>query len=257
MKFMKLLIRSFFNTKICVFFRNFFQIKPKYFLINFNNNNISVSDAFFWRTDSNYQTLFKFTNLLNFFYKDKESQIEIIFYDKNNKFIKRIIKENILLSDELLIDKSFLNGIEDFGVFYIFHNTKKLHNAIIRNSCYLGYSQNKNLPSFVHGNTCAGSNNFLGSNLRLGIGAKSFFKNQNYIVQNYFENYDKTELLIYNPCTTKISFSINSVNFELNAGCSKIIDIGIECMAHIISDCYLLRPIVINYKLDFIDVYHG
>jgi hypothetical protein len=89
---MKSLIRNLLNIKIAIFFRNFFGIKPKLFLLNFNDKNLSVSDGFFWRTDSNYKTLFKFTNLLNFFYKDKESQIEIIFYDKNNKFIKKITK---------------------------------------------------------------------------------------------------------------------------------------------------------------------
>ena len=84
---MKSLIRNLFNTKIGVFFRNFFEVRPKYFLLDFNDSNLSVSDAFFWRTDSNYKTLFKFTNLLNFFYKDKESKIEIVFYDKNNKLL--------------------------------------------------------------------------------------------------------------------------------------------------------------------------
>jgi len=254
---MKSLIRNLFNTKIGVFFRNFFEVRPKYFLLDFNDSNLSVSDAFFWRTDSNYKTLFKFTNLLNFFYKDKESKIEIVFYDKNNKLLKKIVKEKILFSDQLLIDKFFLEGIEDYGVFYIFHKSEKLHNSIIRNSCYLGYSQNNNLPSFVHGNVCASSNNFAGSNLKFGIGGKSFFKNQKYIVQNNFYNYDRTELLIHNPCAKKITFLINDVNFELNSGCSKIVDIATKKMAIIVSNCYLLRPIVINYKSDFIDAYHG
>ena len=254
---MKLFIRNLFNSKIGVLFRNFFGIKPKYFILNFNDSNLSVSDAFFWRTDSNYKTLFKFTNLLNFFYKDKSSKIEIIFFDKNNKLIKTITKTDILFSDQLLIDRFFLDGIEDYGVFFIFHKSEKINNSIIRNSCYLGYSRNNNLPSFVHGNVCASSNNFLGSNLKFGIGGKSFFMNQKYIVQNYFYNYDKTELLIHNPCSTKIRFLINEKYFELNSGCSKIIDIVNVEMAVIISNCYLLRPVVINYKSDFIDAYHG
>tara|TARA_B110000503_G_scaffold72265_1_gene111785 strand:- start:1170 stop:1934 length:765 start_codon:yes stop_codon:yes gene_type:complete len=254
---MKSLIRNLLNIKIAIFFRNFFGIKPKFFLLNFNDKNLSVSDAFFWRTDSNYKTLFKFTNLLNFFYKDKESQIEIIFYDKHNKFIKKITKENVLFSDQLLIDKIFLDGLEDYGVFYIFHKTKKIHNSIIRNSCYLGYSINNNLPSFVHGNVCATTKNFLGTDFKAGIAGRSFFKNQKYVVQNYFDNYDKTELLVHNPCAKKISFSINELNFMLNSGCSVIVDIGTDTKAHIISNCYLLRPIVINHKLGFIDAYHG
>jgi hypothetical protein len=254
---MKLLIRSLLNIKIFVILRNLFGIKPKFFHINFNDKNLSVSDAFFWRTDSEYKTLFKFTNLLNFFYKDTDSEIEIVFYDKNNNLIKKISKEKVLLSDQLLVDRDFLGGLADYGVFYIFHKTKKVHNSIIRNSCYVGYSLNNNIPSFVHGNVCASTKNFLGVDFNPGIAGMSFFMNQKYFIQNYFDDYKKTELLIHNPCSQKIFFSVNELNFQLNSGCSLIVDIGTHKYANIISNCYLLRPIVINYKLDFIDVYHG
>ena len=50
---------------------------------------------------------------------------------------------------------------------------------------------------------------------------------------------------------------LNELNFMLNSGCSVIVDIGTDTKAHIISNCYLLRPIVINHKLGFIDAYHG
>lgn len=254
---MKSLIRNLFNTKFGIFFRNFMGIRPKYFLINFNAKELSISDAFFWRTDNNFKTLFKFTNLLSFFYNDKDSYIEIIFYDKNNKFLKKIFKENIILSDELLIDKLFLNGIEDYGVFYIFHKTQNLHNSIIRNSCYVGYSKDNNLASFVHGNVCSATSDFLGRAITFGIGSRSLFKNQKYIVQNFFANYDKTELLFHNSSNKKIFFLVNKINYKLNSGCSIIVDIGKDNTARIISNLYLLRPIIVNYKSNFIDVYHG
>lgn len=254
---MKSLIRNLFNTKFGIFFRNLFGVRPKYFLIDFSAKELSISDAFFWRTDNNFKTLFKFTNLLSFFYKDKDSHVEIIFYDKNNRFLKKVVKENIILSDELLIDKFFLNGIEDFGVFYIFHKSQKLHNSIIRNSCYVGYSKDNNLASFVHGNLTSAFSDFSGNVITFGIGSMSLFKNQKYIVQNYFADYDKTELLLHNSSNKKIFFLINNVNYKLNTGCSTIIDIGKDNTAHIISNSYLLRPIIINYKSNFIDVYHG
>lgn len=256
-KFMTSLIRKLLNKKIAILLRNLLSIYPKYFLINFSSKGLSVSDAFFWRTDDNYKTIFKFTNLLNFFYDDKDLIIEILFYDKNNQFIKKIFKEDVLLSNELLIDKIFLNGIEDFGVFYIFHKTKKLHNSIIRNSCYVGYSKNNNLPSFVHGNVTSATSNFFDSAVILGICSKSLFKNQKYIIQNYFADYDKTELMIHNSTSKKIIFSINNINYKLKKGCSIIVNIGKDNIANIMSDLYLLRPIIINYKSDFIDVYHG
>lgn len=254
---MKLLIRNLFNTKFGIFLRNFLGIRPKYFLVNFNAKELSISDAFFWRTDNNFKTLFKFTNILSFFYNDKDSHIEIIFYDKNNKFLKKILKENIILSDELLIDKFFLEGIEDFGVFYIFHKTQNLHNSIIRNSCYVGYSKDNNLASFVHGNVTSATSDFSGNVITFGISCRSLFKNQKYIVQNYFADYDKTELLIHNSSNKRIFFLINKINYKLNPGCSIVIDIGKDNTARIISNSYLLRPIIINYKSNFIDVYHG
>lgn len=254
---MRSLVRNLSNTKFVLFCRNFFGIIPKYFFLDLNDKNLSVSDAFFWRTDSNFTTLFRFTNLLNFFYKDKNSIIEIIFYNKNSKFLKKIIKKDILFSGELIIDKNFLDGIEDYGVFYIFHKTEKLHNSIIRNSCYLGYSFNGNLPSFVHGNLISATQNFLGYNFKLGAGGKSFFKNKKYIIQNYFEDYDKTELLIHNSCYKKICLSINGRNFQLNSNYSLIVDIGFDTKASIVSNSLLLRPIVINYKKEYIDAYHG
>ena len=64
---MRSLVRNLSNTKFVLFCRNFFGIIPKYFFLDLNDKNLSVSDAFFWRTDSNFTTLFRFTNLLSFF----------------------------------------------------------------------------------------------------------------------------------------------------------------------------------------------
>ena len=257
---MKSLIRNLLNIKIAIFFRNFFGIKPKLFLLNFNDKNLSVSDAFFWRTDSNYKTLFKFTNLLNFFYKDKESQIEIIFYDKNNKFIKKITKENVLFSDQLLIDKFFLDGVEDYGVFYIYHHSKDkiLENEIISNRCYLSYSHNDNLYSVVHGNNLV--NYFINKTDTLGhdITKASLLNNQIYKIQKFFDDFDKTQLFFTNPITEKINFFVNNKSFKLGGNCSIIIDIkNNEDTIIVKSNCAHLRPVVFNYKDDFIDVHHS
>ena len=50
--------------------------------------NFSVSDGFPWRTDNNFKTNFKYTDLLKVFYDEINSNVEIHFYDKNNNLIK-------------------------------------------------------------------------------------------------------------------------------------------------------------------------
>ena len=81
----------------------------------------SISDAFAWRTDNNFTTIFKYSDILNIFYKVKDSWIEIHFFSKENKLIKKKKYYNLDLSNEIEINSDYLNGIESYGVFYIHH----------------------------------------------------------------------------------------------------------------------------------------
>ena len=154
---MKLLINKIFNNKIIKNIRNFIGFKPVHMSIDHIYNASSVSDAFCWRTDNNYTTTFKFSDLMRLFYDIDNSHAEIIFFDKNYNLIKKINYKNLDISNELNICKSFLNNIEDYGTFYIFHKSNKKieEKFIISNRCYLGFSYKNNLRSFVHGNTLA------------------------------------------------------------------------------------------------------
>ena len=78
----------------------------------------------FWRTDNGFETVFRYTDLLKFFYGEKLF-CRVVFYDSSNKFIKEL-KINIKNSSgEVLINKKLLNNIEGYGSFFIFHETKK------------------------------------------------------------------------------------------------------------------------------------
>ena len=80
---------------------------------------------------------------MKYFYNVSTSNIKIVFFSNNNVFIKEY---NISSPDnlsEIKINKSFLNDIESYGVFYIFHETNEKVKSIIRNSCYTGYSWKK------------------------------------------------------------------------------------------------------------------
>ena len=136
----KLLIDKFFRNKYSKFLRNFIGIKPSYYNLDYTNKNITVSDAFFWRTDSNFTTVFSFTDLLNLYYSISNQTIELVFYSKDFKILKRLLVEQTNISNKIIIDKSFFDGLEDFGTFYIFHNSSVKFNSMIRNSCYTGFS---------------------------------------------------------------------------------------------------------------------
>lgn len=256
---MKLLINKIFNNTIVKNIRNFIGYKPTHMSIEHICSPTSVSDAFCWRTDNNYTTTFKFSDLMRLFYNIDNSHAEIIFFDKNYNLIKKISYKNLNISNELNINKSFLNNIEDYGTFYIFHKSNKKfdNNFIISNRCYLGFSYQNNLRSFVHGNTLAGYQTTNSDNIKNDIVKTTFLFEQNYRVQNYFDNMTKTELFFANPTNKKIKFSINGAKCTLNIGCSIIINLNSSKTANIISNCSFLRPIIFNYRNEFIDVYHG
>ena len=154
---MKSLVKKLVNTDIGILLRNNLNFKPVGLKLFEKDYPTSVSDAFLWRTDNGYKTKFKYSDILNLFYKIKNSWVEFHFYSKNNELIKIEKVNDLNLSNELEISSKYLNNLEDYGTFYIYHfseNTKDLNNKdIISNRCYLGYSQNNNLYSFVHGNT--------------------------------------------------------------------------------------------------------
>ena len=169
----------------------------------------SISDGLIWRTDNNYKTIFKFTDIFKLFYKIDESIVELIFYDHKYNFLKKINLENIDLSNELLIDNKLLDNYHGHGIFFIFHKNFKNNfkeKIILSNRCYLGFSHNNNLPSFVHGNTYIMSKNFDSDKKYYDFVTKSLFCNKKYRIQNNFKDFEKTELFIVNPISEKITF---------------------------------------------------
>ena len=213
---MKSFVKKLADTNIGILLRNSLNFKPvsiKYFEKNYP---ISVSDAFLWRTDNGYKTKFKYSDILNLFYKIKKSWVEFHFYSKNNELIKIEKVNDLNLSNQLEISSKYLNNLEDYGTFYIYHfsqNTKDLNNTdIISNRCYLGYSQNNNLYSFVHGNAYGKFTSIFSNKTFLtDIVKTSLFQNHTYTIQKYFDNFDKNELFFTNPTSKNIKFTIKGI----------------------------------------------
>lgn len=258
---MKLLVKKLANTNIGILLRNSLNFKPvnlKHFEKDYP---ISVSDAFLWRTDKGYKTKFKYSDILNLFYKVKNSWVEFHFYSKNNELIKIERVNDLNLSNELEINSKYLNNLEDYGTFNIYHfseNTKDLSNKdIISNRCYLGYSQNNNLYSFVHGNTLGKfSSMFSNKTFLTDIVKTSLFQNHTYTIQKYFDGFDKNELFFTNPTSKTIKFSIENKNYELKPNCSLLVEIK-KSIISIKSNCLFLRPTIFSYKEKYLDVHHS
>ena len=258
---MKSFYKKLANTNLGISLRNSFNIRPIYYKYLKKNYAGSVSDAFLWRTDNGYKTKFKYSDILKLFYKVENSWVEIHFYSKENKLIKTEKIENIQLCNELEINSKYLNNLEDYGSFYIYHFSKSsdkfTNEDIISNRCYLGYSQNNNLYSFVHGNTLAKFTNINSNGSILGdIVQTSLFKNQNYTIQKYFNGLDKNELFFINPTSKVINFSIGKENYELKPNFTTQLNVSSSIIS-IKSNCMFFRPTVFSYKDKYIDVHHS
>jgi len=103
---MKSLVKKLANTNIAILLRNSFNFKPVSLKLFEKNYPASVSDAFLWRTDNGYKTKFKYSDILNLFYKIKNSWVEFHFYSKNNELIKIEKVNNLNLSNELEINQN-------------------------------------------------------------------------------------------------------------------------------------------------------
>ncbi len=259
---MKSLIRKIYESNKIIFFRNSFKIKPVYSKTRFFKKEypFSMSDAFLWRTDNNFKTKFKYADILKLFYNIKNSYVEFHFYSRKNELIKIKKVGNLNISNELDINSLNL-AKNDYGVFYIYHfvseNFKLNENIEICNQCYLGYSYNNKLYSFVHGNVLAKYSPINSVKPKIADTVPiSLFCNQKYTIQKYFKFYDKVELFFVNPTSKNIKFRINNNKYFLKPGCSKIIEVFDDIIT-IVSNCLFLRPMIFTYKNNFLDVHHS
>ncbi|MDA7838490.1 hypothetical protein N9A15_04785 [Candidatus Pelagibacter sp.] len=255
---MKSLVKKILTSRILIFLRNNFHLKE----VNFNFKNFectSVSDCFLWRTDNNFKTIFKFADILKLFHNINNSKVEIHFYTKDNEFIKKILFKNLNLSNEFIIDENLI-GKKDYGVFYIYHftNDQKIYESIIANRCYVGFSQNNNINSFVHGNAFAKSRNINSQkNHEKNIINTTFFKKNIYRIQKSFKNYDKVELFFSNPTSKKLNITLSNIDFSLAGGACKKLELNNQNLIEIKSNCLFLRPTIFCYNGGYFDIHHS
>lgn len=256
---MKSLVRKILSNRISILLRNTLNIKPvrisKYYL----NENISMSDAFLFRTDSSFKTILRFSDIPNIFYDYKETSVEIKFYDFNNNFLKKKIIYPTKINNELIIDKFFLDDLETYGHFYIFHNINDFDNKNVSfsNRCYVGFSKSDKNYSFVHGNTYVKAKDLKNGIISSNFSNISLLANFKYVLQENFSNIDYVELFFCNPTSKDLRLKINEKKINLLKNCDQRFKLNDASKIEIISNCANLRPIVFTHKGEFYDVHHG
>lgn len=256
---MRSLIKKILSNKFSLLLRNTFKIKPVRISKYYSDKNISMSDAFLFRTDNNFSSILRFVDIPNIFFDYKNTNIEIQFYDYQNKLIKKEIINQLKKNNELIIDKQYLNGVETYGHFFIFHIIKNFDNRKISfsNRCYVGFSKNNNNFSFVHGNTYVKARSLNDGSISTDFSNISLIKNYKYIIQENFSTVDYLELFICNPTTHNLKISINGNKKSLAKNCDKVFRLDKIKKVEILSNCTNLRPIVFTFKDEFFDVHHG
>ena len=258
---MKLLLKKIFLSKLAILFRNSIKYRPVYLKHFEKDYPTCVSDAFLWRTDSGYQTKFKYSDILSLFYKLKNTRVEIHFYNKYNQLIKVEKVNDLNSSNEFTITSGYLGNINDFGTFFIYHfmdnQDDSIKNDIISNRCYLGYSKDHSLHSFVHGNALA---KFTGiyprTETQTDIVKTSLFQNHSYTIQKYFSDFDKNELFFVNPTSKITTLTIEKKKFKLNPNCVLLLETKSNIVSYK-SNCMFLRPTIFSYKGQYVDVHHS
>ena len=85
---MKYLIKKIFKNNIIINYRNLINLRPVKINTNHVDKNFSISDSFPWRTDVNYSTIFRYKDLLSFFYNQSKKKVYINFFSKNGILVK-------------------------------------------------------------------------------------------------------------------------------------------------------------------------
>lgn len=251
---------KFLNSSLVILIRNTLNKSVVHTIIE-KDKSISISDAFIWRTDKNFETKFIFTDIFGVYLKNYDTFVEIQIFNKENNLIKKININNLKKTNELIISKNLLNGLQDYGSFYIFHylkGEKIMENIAVSNRCYTGYKKQNGHYTYVHGNLLAKSKSiYKNQDYERDIIQRSLFKNQFYKIQKNFSNFDSTELFFSNPFNKKIKFYVNNKKYSLKTGNTIKVNIQKIDTVEIRSDIMFFRPTVFSYRKNFIDVHHS
>ena len=185
------------KSRLILALRNSFNIKPIQVLLPKDKESYSISDAFCWRSDKNFITVFRYTDLVEYFTNVKNLNIKLVICDHSNNIISSTVFKIKDLTSKVTINKIIKKSKKKSDHFFIFHElSPQIAKKVLRNSCYTSYTFQNNIQSLVHGNlpVLAENQNFHPYNKN--IIQVSHFKTYDYMVQNNFVRYDKQSFFL-------------------------------------------------------------
>lgn len=259
----KSLKRYFLNSR----FKNQFKVlknitRPSIRIWGNSNFNFSSSDSFFWRTDDGFSTIFRYSDIAKK-YLNSDSDILLIFLDKNGKYIdEKKFKVNNSVNT-FVIDSRIVPS-NQFGSFFAYILPHDISNEIttqITNRCYVGYAKDDTFYSFVHGNEIAKLIK-LNRNTYRTTSSVSAIREHNkltkYFIQKDFNTFNYNELFFFNPLKKNIQLKINGEIIRLISNQTLKYKFDFKHTACSIESNYFWpRPIVFSYLNNYFDVHHA
>tara|TARA_B100000925_G_scaffold285583_1_gene262092 strand:- start:1219 stop:2001 length:783 start_codon:yes stop_codon:yes gene_type:complete len=260
---MKKFLKQVFHSNLGITVRNLVNFRPPQFLHAYEDQYLA-SDLFVWRTDDDYETIFKGSNILKKYYGLK-SYLKIIFYNESGSLIKEMDIDfpdigtlTLLINEELL-------GVKSTGTFCVFNypKDKTQKKLSVTNKCYVGYGKGGSYSMF-HGNMVALSlkqdtpSSEMANSLSPTVSSRS--GTYEYIIQKKFDSKSVVTLVFSNPLSREVNFSVNGQrNIIKPKGCILFLvdNEKVDGIIKIKSDFIFPRPIVICEDENYIDCHHG
>jgi hypothetical protein len=258
MNYLKSLVRRVAQSRYGIWLRNIIRFRTVKIRLPNDLSNYSISDAFPWRTHDGYVTYFRFSDIPKIYFNAEGTQVRFLFFDRSGNVVKEYALNKVHEFNELVIDKGFLNNMEDYGTFSVFHvfDNKSFSDVKIINRCYVGFSKDNDIPSFVHGNLYASYLNPQTNKIMSDIVIISY-RPTTYIIQKNFAAFDHIELFFVNPTTYLVWVTINDHKLFLKSGECKIYPIEPTDLIKIVSNCCFPRPLIFTQKYGFFDCFHS
>ena len=250
------LLKSVFRSKLSLFLRDKIGFRAPIFLVE-NESSFLSSDLFFWRTDKDYSTIFKASDILKKFYKI-DSSLTLVFFDNEGKFL---LKKNYEFNYGMVsvnIDNDLLKK-KGFGTFIALNVPLKEFDSELKvtNKCYVGYGK-KSCYSMVHGNMIAIKSypnkikNIM--NLKKLFPAISSRKGKYiYCLQKPNYSFIKMSLIFSNPINRSIEICVDQKKYQIKSKACIVVNIESESeMINIQSNFIWPRPLVWCQKINLL-----
>ena len=250
--------------------RNNLNIKPT-IILKPDKITSPISDFFYWENNNDFKTKFFIFNLATHAIPEEEidDEVKIFVFDSlGHKVFDKIIHLKHNQIHELIFDEIKLEGA---GSFLVFHKFSKYDTLIqkktnIADRGYTGYSKNRGIWNYVHGNNYSFSlekNNFIKPLI-----PKTILYN-NYIPQVSFEDTSSFSILLNNPSYKKEKIFIYALDRKNKEITKKIHLIdkfstlktdfnNVEAKYIKIKSKFIFcRPIIVKNYDTYFDIFHG